>query len=643
MSDIAFLFCTFIVSMSCAIYFRITRKLQNRQSLYLYLITINIGLSAAFSLISNFIENTTVATGYLFFIQYSSQLILFALHQMLSPLYTMYVMMVNGIGLNKNNKFFSVLMAPFAVVELLILTNPLNGFIFSYDRNSNFVRGPLESVTYIVALFYLLVSFHFLAKYRHAISKKTTFSLIYFFAITIVGVVVQFFVPFFKLELFAESISTLGVMLSIETNNDNLEPSTRVYNRQAFAGENVRLIHTGQSYAVITIGMTNIRFFQRMLNYAALNEVMSNIADWLKSLSNDIRVFRAHPDNFSIIYLYSEPVDVDILVKKIADKFTEGWMYDTALLQINTVIKVAMIPQDFTDPDFILELTDINSDVEKNGVTILRSADLESITRRALIEHALRNALDEDLFEVYYQPIIDMDEKKIISAEALLRLNDPALGYIPPDEFIPIAEQNGLISDIGIAVFEKACSFLADERTKSLGLNYLEINLSVYQLIVGNTISKFKELMDEYGISPKQINLEITETGSIGDSNSLKTAIEELKRIGFAFSLDDYGTGYSNLTYIISMDFQNIKSDKGLLWNSDNNDDSKILITDTIQMMRRLGFNVIQEGVETKEQLDLVVDAGANLIQGYYFSKPIPKEEFLRFVKNFSFEDVINK
>ena len=173
-------------------------------------------------------------------------------------------------------------------------------------------------------------------------------------------------------------------------------------------------------------------------------------------------------------------------------------------------------------------------------------------------------------------------------------------------------------------MFEKVCAFLADERTKKVGLTYVEVNLSIYQLIAGNTIEQFKEAMDKYGVTPDQINLEITESGSVSTSHALLTNIDELKELGFKFSLDDYGTGYSNLTYIISMDFTNIKSDKGLLWDANKNENSRILLTDTIQMMRRLGFNVIQEGVENREQLDLVVNAGANLIQGYYFSKPVP-------------------
>jgi len=142
--------------------------------------------------------------------------------------------------------------------------------------------------------------------------------------------------------------------------------------------------------------------------------------------------------------------------------------------------------------------------------------------------------------------------------------------------------------------------------------------------------------MEKYRIDPEQINLEITETASSSVAFSPVGAVKELKEDGFTFSLDDYGTGYSNLTYIIGMDFKNIKSDKNLLWDSMKNENSRMLLGDTIRMLRRLGVNVIQEGVETKEQLDFVLDAGANYIQGFYFSKPLNQDAFVDYVERFA-------
>lgn len=638
MTDLVFLICTLILSVSCTVYFLMSKKLQKVQSYLLLIIMINISLSAITDIISNYIENTTIARGGLFTLQYGTQMAFFICHITLAPLYALYVMMVNGIGLNRHKSYFYPILAPMALAEILVILNPFTKWMFYYDGNKNFVRGPYEFVIYGVAAFYLVLALYYMVKYRTAVTRTTNFTLWYFFSFTLVGILIQLINSDFKVELFAESVSLLGVMLSIENDAEFIDSATRAYNRKAFMNEIIRLLRTGHRYAVISISLTNMRFYQRMLNYNATTDVLTMISDWLSATDKQVRVYRVTPDNFAIIYLYDRESDVDMLVDIIAEQFTAGWRFNDVKLELNTVIRAALVPQEFADPDLILELTEQTTDIEHSGVTIMKGKNLEYITRRTLVEHAMRRALDEDEFKVYYQPIWNADTKKIETAEALVRLIDPALGFISPEEFIPIAEQNGLINDIGITVFEKVCAFLANERTKKVGLTYVEVNLSIYQLIVGNTIEQFKEAMGKYNVTPDQINLEITETGSVGNSAALLNKIDELKELGFKFSLDDYGTGYSNLTYIINMDFTNIKSDKGLLWDADNNENSKILITDTIQMMRRLGFNVIQEGVETKEQLDLVVNAGANLIQGYYFSKPVPEDEFLAYVEKFEYK-----
>ncbi|MBQ9610659.1 MAG: EAL domain-containing protein [Lachnospiraceae bacterium] len=345
----------------------------------------------------------------------------------------------------------------------------------------------------------------------------------------------------------------------------------------------------------------------------------------------------------TLILLYKNEKEVDALVSTIADRFRDTWIYGKSEIELNAEIRVAYVPEEFNDVTLLTELTESNSDIETPGVRVFRGDELDSFKRKAQVEEALKKALEEDTFQVYYQPIWNAEKNRMESAEALIRLTDPELGFISPEEFIPIAEQSGLITEIGLYVFEKVCQFITKERTRALGLRYIEVNLSVFQLLVGNTLEHFLEIMKRYGVTSDQINLEITETGSLATSNTMISAINEMQEWGFKFSLDDYGTGYSNLSYIMSMDFLNIKSDKGLLWDADTRESSSIMLTDTIKTIRRLGMNVIQEGVETKEQLDLVVGAGANLIQGYYFSKPLPEEAFYDYMIEFIKKSIINR
>ena len=635
MTDIVFLFCTLVLSVSCVVYFLSRKQLLKAQSKVFLSILVFVSFSAAVDIVSNYIENRYIAAGNLFTTQYITQVLYLMAHQTLAPLFALYIMMVNGVGVKRGKGFLILFLLPMFFAVFMVLTNPFTEWVFYYDDYRKFQRSAGELVIYVISGAYLFVSMIFMVRYRKAVSGGTNLALWYFFSFTIVGILVQALHPDLKVELFAESISLLGVMLTVENDDEFIDSASKVYNRQAFQSDNVRLIHTGHKYAVVCLNMTNMRFYTRMLEYNDMTEVIRLMTQWLRELSKDVTVYRITPNNLALIIFYHDADQVEALVEKIEERFADGWVYKNVSLDLNTLIRVAMVPEELSEPDLLLELAEENAEVEHQGVQVQRGSELYFITRRAQVEEALKRALSEGRFEVYYQPIWDAKKDRIVSAEALLRLNDPVLGRLSPDELIPIAERNGMIVEIGLVVFEEVCAFLADKRVKRLHLDYIEVNLSIYQLIMGNTLDRFREIMKKYDIEPEQINLEITETASINASSSPISVINEMKNAGFTFSLDDYGTGYSNLTYIISMDFLNIKSDKGLLWDADKNRNSRMLLGDTIRMLRRLGVNVIQEGVETKYQLDFVLEAGANLIQGFYFSQPLRPDAFVDYVERF--------
>jgi EAL domain-containing protein (putative c-di-GMP-specific phosphodiesterase class I) len=290
------------------------------------------------------------------------------------------------------------------------------------------------------------------------------------------------------------------------------------------------------------------------------------------------------------------------------------------------------VPDEIQKPEILAELGDDERDTIKPGISVHREEDIEKVKRRVDLEQVLQKAIVEKSFDVHFQPIWNADTSLFDSAEALVRLNDANFGNIPPMEFIPIAEQNGMINDIGRIVFEKVCQFLHENQPEKFGLKEIEVNLSIFQLFVEDTDILFRSIMEKYGVTSKQINLEVTESASLMDNEIVKEHYESLRRLGFTFSLDDFGTGYSNLIQVIYNDFKNIKSDKGLLWDTKNPNSHKFLV-ETINMIRKFRLNVIHEGVETKEQLELVLKAGANKIQGYYFSKPLESSEFLSFIR----------
>ena len=235
-------------------------------------------------------------------------------------------------------------------------------------------------------------------------------------------------------------------------------------------------------------------------------------------------------------------------------------------------------------------------------------------------------------FKVYYQPINSVKKRQYNSAEALVRLRDPELGFIPPDEFIPLTERDGTITKLGMQIFEMVCSFLKHASLDESGIQFIEVNLSAVQCLQRDLLEQLLAVMDKYHISPSQICLEITETVAVKSAETVHTLFQDMQERGISLALDDYGSGYSNVNYVLEFPFHFVKLDKQFIWNSFKDDNGRVMLESTIAMIKGLNIEIIAEGVETREQAETLEKLGVGYLQGYYFSRPIPQEEFIDFI-----------
>lgn len=243
------------------------------------------------------------------------------------------------------------------------------------------------------------------------------------------------------------------------------------------------------------------------------------------------------------------------------------------------------------------------------------------------------DAITNDRVEVWFQPIFSTEDHRFTSAEALVRIRRENGELVPPGLFIEIAEHNGMILQLGEIVFRKVCRFISDTQIQRYGVKYIEVNLSVVQCAYNELAKDYIRIMEENVVAPELINLEITESASM---NARKTLLDNMKRLmdyGVTFSLDDFGTGQSNLNYIIDMPVEIVKFDKGMTNAYFENGKAKYIMDAAMNMIRGLDLKIVSEGVETAEQFYTMENLGINYIQGYYFSKPLPADEFLEFIK----------
>ena len=238
----------------------------------------------------------------------------------------------------------------------------------------------------------------------------------------------------------------------------------------------------------------------------------------------------------------------------------------------------------------------------------------------------------DDRVLVYFQPIYSVKEQKFVSAEALVRIEEKDGSIMPPVKFIPVAEETGMVAKLGERVFEKTCEFIRNHKLLELGVDYIEINLSVVQCQNRNLAEKFIQIIEKYQISPTSIMLEITETASIHAKKILLKNMEQLMNYGVSFALDDFGNGNSNLDYLIDMPVDILKLDQNMTKAYFNKMKAKHVVDAMNSMVHDMGLKIVAEGIETKEQLEVMEKLGIDYIQGYYFSKPLPVNVYLEFL-----------
>lgn len=256
-----------------------------------------------------------------------------------------------------------------------------------------------------------------------------------------------------------------------------------------------------------------------------------------------------------------------------------------------------------------------------------------ALRQRKDTEQIIYSAIEEDRVEVFYQPIYSSNEQRFLSAEALVRIRDRKGNIIPPNSFIPVAEDNGSIIQLGRIIFDKVCRFLAECEDTMPGIQFIEVNLSVVQAEDPGLVQDIIETMQKYNIPSNRINLEITESASVKGKQQILANMQALLEQGIHFSLDDFGTGHSNLDYMASMPIRIVKFDRTMTQDYFQSNKTKHIMNAAIRMIHEMEMKIVAEGIETKEQFDFMNQQHIEFIQGYYFSKPVPEKEFLFFLR----------
>ncbi len=391
---------------------------------------------------------------------------------------------------------------------------------------------------------------------------------------------------------------------------------------------------TNYSFGMLFIDLDRFKEINDYLGHLVGDKVLEIISEKLKNIiSKDHLIARFGGDEFIVITDdMKNKKDVSLLAQKIIDQMREPISVDNNTLYISSSIGISLYPKDANNAEDLLKYADAAMFKAKeeglNSYSFYTAHMTHLAMKKVQLESDLHKALINDEFEVYYQPQYNMAESKIIGLEALVRWIHPDKGMISPDDFIPLAEQTGLIVKLDQLVMKKAMGQLSSWRKKGFNPGKLALNLAMKHLQHENFIQMLRDNMEEFDFNSEWLELEITESQVMKNPKQSILKLNEVNEIGISIAIDDFGTGYSSLAYLKKLPVKKLKIDRSFISDIPHDEEDIAITASIIALAHSLKLNVIAEGVETKEQISMLLDKGCLDAQGYYFSKPLEASEF---------------
>jgi diguanylate cyclase (GGDEF)-like protein len=375
------------------------------------------------------------------------------------------------------------------------------------------------------------------------------------------------------------------------------------------------------------------------LGHDAGNRMLVAVAERLtRHLRGTDTVCRQGGDEYLLLLTnLAEPDAVVTFLGELQNSFREPFRIDDSEMAISVSVGVTMYPEDGADFGTLLRKADMAmyraKDAGRNSYRFFNEEMNDAVIEQATLHAGLRRGLEAGQFALYYQPQVEVATGRLVGAEALIRWNHPDLGLVSPARFIPVAEETGLIVEIGDWVLREACREAA--RWMALGLPELRVavNLSALQFKRGDIEKSVAGAIEASGIEPYMLELELTESILISDTENILSTVKRLKSMGVRLSIDDFGTGYSSLSYLKRFEVDKLKIDQSFIRDLATDPEDAAIVRAIIQMARSLGLRTVAEGVETQDVLDHLRLFHCDETQGYFHARPLPADDFVAFVQ----------
>jgi EAL domain-containing protein (putative c-di-GMP-specific phosphodiesterase class I) len=489
-----------------------------------------------------------------------------------------------------------------------------------------YTYGASVGITYAFCVSFVVLTLVMAIYNRHRMNRTRVESVVLWILVWMCAALIQFIFNRLLLVGYASCIGMMILFFKLENPDANLDRETGAFNSHVLYKYIGQLYDQKKSFSLLMVSLDRHRDEADSED----DKRLKDIAGFLNTLKG-AKVFKNIEWEFVVLYEDRERFEEG--KEKIQKRFEQewdGWLYEPIYISIND----SKVAESSKEVYRLLRYYKQNyKRLDDYKMIEINQEMVEKRRQWVQMVKTIEDALNEDRVEAYLQPIYSVEKQRFVSAEALARIRNTDGTIVPPGKFISVAEETGLVEHLGERVFAKVCEFIQRERVWEWGIEYIEVNLSVRQFESHTLAQRYRAIMEQYGVKPSMINLEVTESASIQMRNVFIQNMKKLIDYGVSFSLDDFGNGESNLNYIVDMPVEIVKFDRDMTKAYFEKSKGKLVMETATSMILDMGLKIVSEGVETKEQLEAMKQLGVQYIQGYYFSKPLPQDEFVRFVK----------
>lgn len=522
---------------------------------------------------------------------------------------------------------------PVIIMEILVVANVFNGQFFYCNGQGEYLYGPWHLMIYANTMLFVVIAMWSFIVHADEYGQNELQAVWEFVVIGFICTAVEFVYHQYLLTEFGLVIGIFVVFWTMY-NPQRVEDSLTGAFAKGYLNKWIpEQIKRGKKFHVLQISMWKLKQVNKLYGNSVGDQLLIHVAEELKQIRASNYIFRIHGNQFLIFSMTRS--DYEATKKEILQLFQTPFDIGDEKVDFSATICGITDAEELVDNDMLLAYLEylILLKPKSDKTTLIENSETtrQGFLYEQRVKKYMNTAIEDDLFEVYYQPLYSVQEGHYETMEALSRLRHPTLGMIPPDIFISLAEKNGQIIELGKLQFRRVCRFMKSHTELMNHIGSIKLNLSPLELLKPGYSQELIMIIKEYELPYSWFQFEITETVATEYSQELLETIKEFRSVGIEICLDDFGSGYANLNTILKLPFSTVKLDRSMLNGICEDKQVALLYRNIVAIMQDLGHKVVAEGVETKEEVALLKEWGVDLIQGYYYTKPLSRVDLLSF------------